>query len=293
MDSPPGGAQAIETGPDGRPVIRILHTLARTGGTVIGKCIGVMPGVAMLSEVHPAVTKLLQHPLTQRTPDVVKLLQRMEPLRQAHHWFGLLTPEDRAALVTRGALPPFEEAVDLIYRRACERGLTLILRDWSHLDFAAAPFIARATNRLTTSAVLEPRYNVVSTTFVRHPIDQWLSIQNIPMLKQRLTLGQYLEGTLKFAIEAQRLGFIRYEDFTREPDAQVRLLCERLRIGFDPAYRQRWATYTKITGDTKGTRAQTEIVSLPRRPVDPAVIEQFSASEHYRAAIQILGYPHP
>lgn len=286
-------ARTPETGPDGRPVIRILHTLARTGGTVIGKCIGVMPNVAMLSEVHPAVVKLIEHPLTQRTPDVVKLLQRMEPLRQAHQWFNLLTPDDRAGLVAKGSLPPFEEAIDLIYARAAERGLTLILRDWTHLDFAAAPFIARATHRRTTAAVLAPKYNIIATTFVRHPIDQWLSIQGIPMLKSRLTLEQYLAGTLKFAIEARQLGFVRYEDFTRDPDPQVRVLCERLRIPFDPTYRERWAGYTKITGDTKGTRAQTEIVSLPRRPVDAATLDAFGASADYRAAIEILGYSHP
>lgn len=291
--STPSERRAPRKSWEDRPVLRVLHTLARTGGTVIGKCIGVMPGVAMLSEVHPAVNKLLEHPLTQKTPDVVKLLARMEALRQAHQWFNLLTPEDRAALVTRGALPPFEESVDLIHQRASERGLTLVLRDWSHLDFAAAPFIARPTHRLSTAQTLASRFHIVSTTFVRHPIDQWLSIQGIPMLKQRLTLEQYLEGVYKFAIEAERLGFIRYEDFTKDPDPNVKLLCERLKIDFDPTYRERWATYTKITGDTKGTRAQTEIVSLPRRPVDQATLDRFIANEHYRAAIDLLGYPHP
>lgn len=274
-------------------MLRVLHTLARTGGTVVGKCLGVMPGVAMHSEVHPAINKLLEHPLTQSTPDVVKVLQRMEALRQAHQWFGLLTAEDRAALVQRRTLPSFEDSVDLIHRRAAEKGLVLLLRDWSHLDFAAAPFLARPTFRLTTAELLARKYQVVATTFVRHPIDQWLSIQNIPMLKQRLSLEQYLEGTHKFAIEARRLGFVRYEDFTKDPDAEVRVLCERLRLPFDPTYKERWAAYTKITGDTRGTRAQTEIVSLPRRPADPSLIDAFAANPDYRATIEILGYPHP
>lgn len=278
---------------DSRPALRVLHTLARTGGTVIGKCLAVMPGVVMLSEVNPAVKRLVEHPMTQRTPDVVRLLMQMDPLRQAHRWFGLLTPRDLEDLKARGRLPEFEDAIELIRTRAADRGQQLLIRDWSHLDYTAAPFIARPTHRRSTALALSGRYRVVAAAFVRHPIDQWLSIQNVPILRQRLALDVFLEGYRRFAEEARELGFVRYEDFTRDPDEQVRVMCERLELPFDPSYRERWCGYSTITGDTRGTRAQTEITPLPRRPVDDATIERFGESEDYRTAISVLGYAHP
>lgn len=289
----PGSHPRTPAAEEGRPVIRVLHTLARTGGTVIGKCLGVMPSVVMLSEVNPAVTALVQHPLTQRTPEVMRLLRQMVPLYQAHNWFKLLTPEDVTTLKARQDMPPFDESIALIQRRAAEQNKTLLLRDWSHLDYAAAPFLARPTFRRSTALALASKFRPVCAAFVRHPIDQWLSIQNVPMLRQRLTLEVFLEGYRRFAREALDLGFIRYEDFTQDPDAEVAAMCAKLELPFDPAYRERWAAYTFITGDTKGTRAQTEIVSLPRRPIEQSAIDAFGSNADYRAAIEMLGYPHP
>lgn len=290
---PTSAGHATPSGPDDRPVIRVLHTLARTGGTVIGKCLGVMPGVVMLSEVNPAVATLLNHPLTQKTPDVLHLLRQMAALYQAHNWFKLLTADDVAKLKASAVLPPFEESIALIHQRAQERNLTLLLRDWSHLDFTALPFLARPTYRRSTALILASKYRVVCAAFVRHPIDQWLSVQNIPMLRQRLTLAAFLEGYNRFAREAVDVGFVRYEDFTRDPDTEVQAMCAKLELPFDPTYRERWATYSHITGDTKGTRAQTEILTLPRRPIEQVAIEAFAANADYRAAIEMLGYSHP
>ncbi len=36
-----------------KPAIRVLHQLARTGGTIISKCLGAMAGVVLLSEINP------------------------------------------------------------------------------------------------------------------------------------------------------------------------------------------------------------------------------------------------
>ena|GEM_PF-4627496 len=33
--------------------LRIIHQLARSGGTLLNRCLGCMPGILMLSEIHP------------------------------------------------------------------------------------------------------------------------------------------------------------------------------------------------------------------------------------------------
>ena len=38
---------------DSKPVIRLIHHFACSGGTLVSKCLSVMPNVFLLSEVHP------------------------------------------------------------------------------------------------------------------------------------------------------------------------------------------------------------------------------------------------
>ena len=75
----------------GKPPLRIVHNLARTGGTLICRCLGSMKGVAVLSEIHPMAAHL------------------MNPVAQAREWFGLLSEQDFA----RGVIG-FEDAIELI-----------------------------------------------------------------------------------------------------------------------------------------------------------------------------------
>jgi hypothetical protein len=44
------------------PKIGILDNLGRSGGTLIGKCIGCMKHVALLSEIHPLGELIYQNP---------------------------------------------------------------------------------------------------------------------------------------------------------------------------------------------------------------------------------------
>ncbi len=248
--------------------------MARTGGTVISKCLGSMAGVALLSEIHPAGTKWFN------------------PLQQAHEWFGLLNPSDLAGL-RAGKGMSFPAALALIDRRARERGLTLVIRDWSHLDFTAVPFLPRPSYRLGLAEALASGFEVIHSATVRHPIDQWLSLSNLPVMRGKLSLADYLRGARRFAEAASRIGFLRYEDFAADPDAGLATLCGWLRMPVDPGYRQRWMHYSKITGDTMGDAAAAAIRRPQRKPCDPGLIAAFAANADYLAAIELLGYGHP
>ena len=74
------GPRALRPLPADKPAIRILHNMARSGGTLIAQCIGALPGVALLSEIHP---------------DGVRFI---DPLRQAQEWHGLIDAEEAAEL---------------------------------------------------------------------------------------------------------------------------------------------------------------------------------------------------
>lgn len=261
-----------------RPVIRVLRHMARSGGTLISRCLGSMGGVALLSEIHPGG------------------LTHFNPLAQAVEWHGLMTPGEVERLRRSGKRPGFAEVIADLQRRARERGLALVLREWSHLDVIGLPFAA-PTMRPAMIEALAPRFEVVQAFTVRHPVDQHLSLSGLGPIPG-LGLAAYLRGCRVFAqwaAEAGGPGFVRYEDFTRDPDAALATLCERLRVGFDPGYRDRWASYDKVTGDVSakmGGRGAGEarIRPLEPRPRPEGLLEAFRAHDDYRITLELLGY---
>lgn len=258
-----------------KPTIRVLRHMARSGGTVISKCLAVMDSVALLSEIHP---------LGQ---------QQFNPVRQALEWHGLVNMAD----VTRWQRlrPPmgFGRAIAEIEARARERGRTLIIREWSHLDVIGRPY-CQPTGRFLLGEALAPRFKIAQAITVRHPVDQYLSLARLEVV-QGMGVPEYLRGCRVFAEWAHAEGFVRYEDFTRDPDAALTDICARLRMPFDTTYRQRWATYDKITGDVAKQNAgrgvaEAEIRSLPRRETPPGLLEEFRRSDDYHRTIELLGY---
>lgn len=254
-----------------RPRIRVLHHMARTGGTIISKCLASMETVLLLSEIHP------------------RGVQQFNPLAQAHTWFQLLT-EDDIARINDHAIP-FTDAIDLVWRRAENRGKTLVIRDWTHLDFTAAPFLAERSYRLTTAEVLRQAFDVIHVATVRHPIDQWLSLRQLDVMQNKITLEEFLRDCHRFAVTSREIGYLRYEEFTRNPNGVLGKLCKRLDLAFDPAYHQRWKTYTKITGDPSSSAC--DIRPASRRAVEPGLIDRIAANADYRATLDLLSYGHP
>lgn len=253
----------------GTPTLRILHQMARSGGTVICRCLASMRGVVLLSEIHPLGLKMF------------------DPLRQAHEWYGLLTPNDLESI--RSAPLNFRAAIRLIATRCSEQGRLLVIRDWSHLDFTGVPFTRPAKRSRLVDAVA-PDFTLLRHATVRHPLDQWLSLSGKPVFRQQLGPHRFLEGAARFADLADTIGFTRYEDFTRDSDAALNRICRHLEIPFDSGYRNRWADYDNMTGDVLPGRADGEIRSLPRRQADEQTVAAFKALPGYRQTLTTLGY---
>jgi hypothetical protein len=253
-----------------KPTLRLLHNMARSGGTLISKCLATMDGTLLLSELHP------------------NGMEMFNPLKQAHDWFQLLSADDLIEWV--GKPVSFPDAIALIQKRAAERDLSLVVRDWAHLDFTGVPFIPQPSYRLETAEVLADKFRLVQVAVVRHPIDQWLSVSSRTVARDQLSVEEFLRGYLEFARQCCDIGFIRYEDFTHDPDAQLQTLCQKLELTFDPEYKNRWMHYDKITGDRSSA---TTIEPRKRQEVDPDLLAQFENNEHYQEAIRLLGYTHP
>lgn len=266
---PPDPQPAVS---DSLPDMRLIHHLARTGGTTIAKCIAVMPRVALLSEVHPMGT------------------ERINPLHQAHDWHGLI---DQQEIDRLGPSPDFARSLQLIALRASSRGRHLVIRDWAHLDFHAGPLSRQPGFQLTTAERLAPHFRLLQTATVRHPIDHWQSLRRVPAMRGQIDLGRFLQGYRRFAEIAAALGFVRFEDFCADPDAALQRLCASLDLAYDPTWRARWAQYDLMTGDETAKQHSGELKQPKRRLLEPGLADAFLKHPDYGSALDLLGYGHP
>ena len=256
---------------DDRPTLRIVHHLARTGGTLISRCLSCMRGVTLLSEIHPRGSEVAL---------------QFDPLFQGQYWFKLLSGSDADALRASGA--GFADRIQALHERAAERDEALVLRDWNHPDFMPFEAFGDPTGCFATADALKERFRLVRTATVRHPLAQWQSWQRYAP-ESGIGLDAFMAGCRRFAEAAGELGFVRYEDFLAAPGPVLRTIAERLELPFDDQYAYRWIFYRTVTGDLGGLDAM-EI--RPPRPlaIDPEQLRTIEANADYRRALELLGY---
>lgn len=251
-----------------RPVLRIFHGLARSGGTLVSRCIGCMQGVALLSEIHPWGTA------------------QFNPVDQARAWYGIWLPRS-----LDGHGKSFVPSIVEIEKKCSDRNLQLVIRDWAHLDFMGVPFVASPPGRSVLADQLAGPFDLRQIALVRHPVGQWLSLRQLALVHEKLDLASFLRGYRAYAEWCRPAGFVRYEGFTRDPTGQMKIICERLNLEFDPGFMDRWAEYRNVTGDVASCATANAAIRPPPRPhVDAALLDAFRQNDDYRAALAALGY---
>ena len=260
-----------------QPSVAIVHQMARTGGTLVNRCLGSMRNILVLSEVHPL------------DPEV-------KITRQAAQWFQLLGTKDEPwlkSLSNRHPLEAFADIVVCLAERCAKRTQYLVLRDWSHLDFLGVPFVDRPPLQLLTERALQDRCGLRQAFVVRHPLDQYASSASRPGMAPHLTPRRFVEAYRAFAQLAASRGFQRYEDVVADPDNSLRKLCTQLQIPYDKGYRDRWQAYDKLTGDSAGPSrgfSLEEIGALPPRQLDQSILSTLKGEPDYGESLTLLGY---
>lgn len=248
---------------------------------MISKCLGCMNGVMLLSETHPEA-----------------LGRWSNVLGQAREWHALTTPQECKAWLTRGT--GYADIIAQLNVRAEARASRLLLREWTHLDFAGVPF-ATPTQEPVATRALEERFSLRVVDTVRHPIDHWLSIRKIETMRA-LTLEAHLAACAAYAREtaaiAGRLAdpsahtLLKYEDFCADPGASLRAMCQTLELGFDEGWASGWADNRHVTGDTADSRGNRRRAIAPLEPRErpEGLLEACLANPDYRDACDAWGY---
>jgi hypothetical protein len=260
-------------------MIHIIHTLGGCGGTVLSRCVGVLPGVALLSEINPASVKLFSH---------------FDPLHQDKNWLHLLGPADteRFSHMDLGNVEAFRELMDVFHGRACEARRHLVLRDYNFVDFVGVPFTADPPRQLTLYAALPAGVPTRATAFIRHPIDQWSSLCKHERVRAVLTASAFCEAYAAFLEELENIPTFKYEDFVACPEVRLRAICEALALPFDPSFAERFHTFDYVSGDF--SRHQEKSISPPaRRRLPPQILDEFRSSAAFRRILRATGYAEP
>jgi hypothetical protein len=290
-----------------RPQVAIVYSLARSGGTIFSRCLACIPGNVMLSEIHPRWSYY-------------------DPLTQARDWFGLISEREHQEFLSRYGYD-YPKAIQLLSSRCIERGLHLIIRDWTHVDFFAGPFPAKPIYRLSQYEVLKNHFDVRHIALIRHPVDTCLSLRKLPPYKN-ITAHDFLSRYRLFANFAQQLGFVRYEDFCDNPARVIASVCNTLGVNYSEEFLAKYKSYTTITGelyvgdpqgdnlvqvyyttvaddsfnksgknaqtgDEKGSRSTDEIRRPPRRTEQTALTAELQEHPLYAKLIKDLGYDSP
>ncbi len=266
--------------------IRIIHGLARTGGTVLSMCLGSMRDVVLLSEVNP------------RSAAAGQVLN---PVYQALNWFSLLDADEMAVIgqIAQSASDQdtlFLDVIDQIEQAAAKRGKIMVLRDWTHVDFMGAPWNGldlKPVNRLALADLMAMRFELRQAVTCRHPIKQWSSFDRYQHAHYDtwLSVADVMRGTAAFAEVSAPLGAMKYEDFVEAPDDFLRVLCRKLDLPFDPGYAERWRDYDKVTGDVDAPRERTAIREPAPRQMPSSEEEMIIANPDFQRAITRFGYP--
>ncbi len=245
----------------------VMICYARSGGTILNRCLAAMPAVAVLSEVNP---------LAAGGDDAPPLEAIQRQLRQ---WYQIDAPGDS-----------FAQLIDEAHRQLESKSMHLIVRDWPYVNFAPHPCNDQSPpNRLLTVEALSAGREPKLFGFTRDAIDVMLSSNR----QSDRDAQQYLAYVK--ALQATGAPLFKFEDFCRDPEAVLRRICQAIDIPFDP----RWSEFDRVDqvrgdvsvkGGSRGARAHN-IAPLPRKYAPRELRDWLNHCPAIRQANELLGYP--
>lgn len=248
-----------------------MHNLARSGGTLICRCIGSMDGVRLLSEIHPQGHRNKQ----------------FNAVRQYQDWYADLGITNVRAL-------PFVDSIELLYRHCEQNNAVLVLRDWAHIDFIGPPSRRAPGFELALDKKLAHEFDLLHCVIVRHPMEMWRSMRKMSVIIDNdITLEQHLSGYHKYLQQVNQFPLIRYEDFTREPTVIMERICRFLELPFDADFMDKWPENNRITGDVwNNSRASgmKQIRHFDIQPLEFSMLRLLSNNADYQRIIHTLDY---
>lgn len=250
-----------------KPVIRTIHHLSCTGGTIISRCLAAMKNIALISEVHPYNIGRLQ--FNPFDPVQILLASNMVDFNRS--------------LLDEIFLSRIQQADKICSAQKKQ----LIIRDHSHHDFLMHDDLPR--QKPSVLSLLINEYETKSVVTVRDPKNAFISLEKNQWNSANLSFDQYCQRWLKFLETYKNIDIYRYEDFCEDPDTILKKMCNTLEIDYSPQYRKEFQTIT-LTGNSGRGKTTKDIEKLEDRPIDQIFLEEINNSRNYKTLRETLEY---
>lgn len=222
------------------PTLRLIHHQACTGGTLIARCLGALPRVAVISEVSPAATP---QPVRFDPVSPLGLLFNAYP--------GLRPPVDDLALIIGRQLL---EAQDLL----AARKRVLVVRSHDHSDWMAPGAPCRPTLR-PALALFGQVHGIVT---VRHPFASYAALVRNKWHAGVHSYADYCARYAAFLAAHPDAPRFRYEAFCRHPGQELARMAEALALPGSAELPMLWHKL-RLTGHSGRAAAEEVIRPLP------------------------------
>lgn len=237
---------------------------ARSGGTLLNRCLGSLPGSVVLSEVSPFRRG------TSRTPPLTVR-------EQAARWYGIEIGSD-----------DFADGIVEVADHCAGQGRRLVVRGWPVADFV--PMKQNGFDppgRLEEYHLLADRMEVRPFVFTRDAIDAWISNG-----RHR----DFFRNYVRYAEAVRQSGFplLKFEEFCREPESEMRRLCEMTGLSYDAQFLH-FHDFHHVLGDlqmrrpSRGVR-QEAIRPLPRMHIPGRDIRWCEGNADMKEANALFSY---
>ncbi len=250
-----------------RGSVKIMLSYARSGGTILNRCLACLPNIIIFSEINPEATWLTKKNTIQQ---------------QARYWYKIKIKKSS-----------FINEIHQI-KEICEgKGYYLIIRDFSY-----GSFIPRSYNSFKPSFQLFTLDNLIKAgvkvtpfAFVRNAKDIWLSMK----FSKKKFHDYKLNGLYKFTqlLIKNKIKLFKYEDFCLNPELEMKKICRYLKVPYSNLFK-RYISYFKVTGDidkmtSRGLKRHT-IITLPRRSVSRKDLKTMKEDTKIEEINKMLNY---
>ena len=213
--------------------IYLIVVYARSGGTLLNRCLGVSKDAIILSELNPLGSGSGQE--KESSPMTVRA--------QAKKWYSIDIEEGN-----------YIQEIEYLLAYCSENNLKLIIRDWSFVGFKSLPqneYLPSMT--LNNYELLNQRFDVEPIVFIRNTFDVWLSMKK-PLI------NDFYESYLAFinAIVKLNCEIYCYEDLVNKSEETLLKICNSLDIKYNDDLIKHFSNNMNVLGDLQNWNSSTQ-----------------------------------
>lgn len=251
--------QVVQQGKKKKPVIRVIHHLACSGGTLISKCIAALPNVFLLSEAHPNST----------------LVAKDKPR---------YSPSDIPALAKFAQIPNvdslnkklFIQNIKAVHEHIQASGGTLVVRYHTHSDYNVG---SETPDHNVFKELMADIFDVKQVLTIRDPIDAFTSLKKNDWVHFNPDdFDEYCKRYLLHLSHFEDCEIFKYEDFVEQPSVILKKICDALDLPFEDSFEDTFGLFN-VTGDSGRS---SDVIGGRERLADHECVKLLSETQEYQ-----------